>query len=136
MSQANRNMPEAGEIYRHFKGGEYVIENVATAQRPSGLWWPAKQKATHTETDREYFVEFRDTERGQEVKLKPHVPEAMVLYFSPRNPDKLWARPLSNFMEVVAGVNGGDDYRFRKVEADEFLSRPILQAFAVNEDEN
>jgi hypothetical protein len=124
-----RPAPEPGQIYRHYKGGEYEIEAIAAAEPPSGFYLPAQERPIHTETGEELRLQFRDTEHGQIVKLNPHIPEAMVLYFSPRNPSRLWARPLVNFMEVLGGA-GCKFHRFEKVEAIDLLTRPILQPFA------
>ena len=112
----NRPTPQPGETYRHFKGAEYEIAETVSAGSPqSPLQPPPLPPCENSETGvMHYFAVGNGEQDNEKVYLSPPTDENMVIYFS-LDHHKIWARPLSNFMEVIDGPSG-ETCRFEKVE--------------------
>lgn len=102
--------PQPQEVWRHFKGNEYQIMAVSNS-----AWIPPNSNHALIAKDSEteellavYFHEYGVTLArgdGGEAVVCPH-----VIYFSPDNNSKVWARELNDFLGFK-----DDKFRFEKV---------------------
>jgi hypothetical protein len=115
-------IPRHGEVYRHFKGTDYTIVDVAHPLLAQALY-PA-HTALHTETEQELFIWYASTNSKWGLNCwamdssSNLVPEALVLYQESEG-SRIWARPLRNFLQVLFGGDAGyaSNYRrFTKLE--------------------
>ena len=110
----NRELPQPGERWRHFKGNEYVIVANAYSLTPSGKLLPERRYVIYSKTAHEWEMRLEakafDTESPTVLDLRQSGSSepAYALFFltstdevwHPSNitEDTLWARPLDNFM--------------------------------------
>lgn len=135
MITIDRQHPQPGERYRHFKGNEYNVIAIAHLFTSPHNPVPAILKSrvvysrelTNLAVGQEYLV--FDTESSQTFTLTQHGanPEQALFMLVPcgakwREEDvsgeTIWARPLTNFMEILSSGEGeavSNYYRFEKV---------------------
>lgn len=128
-----RNLPQPGERWQHFKGNEYWI--IAIAQHSQIYFDSCEQFVIYTKRWIDIVHELangfnfiaEDTESGVLYEVRR---ESEKWYLRPAiNPitdeptDRkpiAWARPLDNFMEVVSSDSGdrsSNCYRFERIES-------------------
>jgi hypothetical protein len=127
--QTSRELPQPGEKWRHFKGGEYVVIAIAHLDEESF------NRVVYSKTPRgvmgltEYWQVF-DTESDSVFWLSRSKcwNERLSVFFlaersakweeSQVNDRTLWARPLDNFMGIVSSPHGTESsncYRFERI---------------------
>lgn len=107
-------IPQPGDRYQHFKGTVYTIVGIAKPPTAQNQGLP-KFVATHTETGQLLLI-WQQDESFSTADDGPS--ETLVLYWDLEVSEKLWARPLDNFLAVLS--SGADDrasnyHRFTKV---------------------
>lgn len=104
MGLEDRPTPHIGEIWRHFKGEEYLIWDFWTARAP----YKEGQKL-------EIYVDGPDGIGRLKTRCQSNIEmdETVILYRG--LDDKVWPRSLANFMEVLSDPERGQYCRFERV---------------------
>jgi hypothetical protein len=111
----SRDTPKPGEKWRHFKGGEYVVYGIAHTASDEAFVVYSKNDdwisfvAQHTEEDTKFLIE--PTPDGA-YNATPFPKDSK----GSKAESVAWARPLDNFMDIIAGLDTGlDYYRFERI---------------------
>ena len=107
------DIPKTGDRCKHFKGNTYTIVGIAKPPTGQNQGFP-EFVANHTETGQLLMIWQQDDRYwiANDAAI-----ETLVLYWDLDTSEKMWARPLDNFLEVLSsGVGGASSYqRFTKV---------------------
>lgn len=132
--ECKRALPQPGERWRHFKGGEYVIVAIAYSLTPSKKLLPERRYVIYSKTEHKWETRLEtktfDTESPtvfdlcQSGSSEPNhalfllTPTNEVWHPSDKTEETVWARPLDNFMGIVSrpyGQQSSNYYRFERI---------------------
>lgn len=130
----NRELPQPGERWQHFKGGEYVIVTIAYLLTPSRKLLSERRYVIYSKTAHEWDMRLEakvfDTESPTVFDLRQSGSSepAQALFLltatnevwhpNDKTEETIWARPLNNFMGIVSSPYGelaSNYYRFERI---------------------